>query len=101
MLVPDGVSHFGLDNRHAARFAAAILAFAVSTFVVARLAFCLGFTFFAEYDDEGYVLISLKLFREGRALYNAVYSQYGPFYYEFMDALLSVLHLNVSHDVGR
>jgi hypothetical protein len=39
--------------------------FAVTTAVVALIAYFLIFSFFAEYDDEGYLLISLKLFRQG------------------------------------
>lgn len=88
-------------RRPTARVLVAVLAFSITSWVVAQIAFYLIFSFFAGYDDEGYVLISLKLYREGGALYDAVYSQYGPFYYEFMDALLSLLRQNVTHDVGR
>lgn len=43
----------------------------------------LAFTTFMAYDDEGYVLFSLKLFTEGGGLYERVYTQYGPFFYLF------------------
>lgn len=83
------------------RVLAAVLAFSITSWVVAQIAFFLIFSFFVGYDDEGYLLISLKLFRQGHALYDAVYSQYGPFYYVFMEALLSLLRQNVTHDTGR
>jgi hypothetical protein len=79
----------------------AVAAFGVTTAVVAALAYLLIFSFSAEYDDEGYLLITLKMFGQGQALYDGVFSQYGPFYYAFMDGLRSVLRLEWSHDVGR
>ena len=33
------------------------------------------------YDDEGYVLVSLKNYSAHGGLYASVYSQYGPFFY--------------------
>lgn len=39
----------------------------------------LQFTTFMIYDDEGYVLLSLKHFTEHGGLYDRVYTQYGPF----------------------
>lgn len=84
-----------------AQVASAVAAFGVTTAVVASIAYFQIFSFFAEYDDEGYLLISLKLFRQGQALYDTVFSQYGPFYYAFMDGLRSVLGLEWTHDAGR
>src|SRR5262245_25597384 len=84
-----------------ARVATAVAAFGVTTAVVALLAYFLIFSYFAEYDDEGYLLISLRSFRQGQALYDTVFSQYGPFYYAFMDGLRLVLRLEWTHDVGR
>src|SRR5262245_33156567 len=84
-----------------AQVSSAVAAFGVTTAVVASIAYFQIFSFFAEYDDEGYLLISLKLFRHGQALYDTVFSQYGPFYYAFMDGLRSVLGLEWTHDAGR
>ncbi len=47
----------------------------------------LSFSTFMSYDDEGYVLFSLKDFTEGGGLYSRVYSQYGPFFFLFHQAL--------------
>ena len=45
------------------------------------------FSTFMVYDDEGYVLFSLKTFAEGGGLYERVYSQYGPFFFLFNQGL--------------
>src|SRR4051812_47491197 len=58
------------------------------------------FSTFMLYDDEGYVLLTLKNFIGHGGLYRDVYSQYGPFPYVFY----SVLHLfgvPISHLAGR
>ncbi len=46
------------------------------------------FTTFRFWDDEGYVLISLRNFAAGGHLYSEVYSQYGPVY----NLLFGLLH---------
>ena len=40
------------------------------------------FSEFAPYDDEGTLLVTLKAFVHGDALYREIWSVYGPFYYE-------------------
>ncbi len=45
------------------------------------------FSTFMMYDDEGYVLFSLQEFFHGGGLYERVYSQYGPFFFLFNQAL--------------
>jgi hypothetical protein len=55
--------------------------------VLAFAGYWLLFTTFMVYDDEGYVLISLKHFSEHGGLYHHVYTQYGPFPYLFYDGL--------------
>jgi hypothetical protein len=59
------------------------------------------FTTFMVYDDEGYVLISLKNFAAHGALYDKVYSQYGPFFYVVYDALHQVLGFAWTNTVAR
>lgn len=56
---------------------------------------------FMTYDDEGYVLYSVRMFCEGHPLYSEVFSQYGPAYYLFYRALHAVTGLVYTHDVGR
>ncbi len=58
------------------------------------------FSAFMFYDDEGYVLVSLRNFAEHGGLYRDVYSQYGPLPYALY-ALLHALGLPLTHTVGR
>lgn len=58
------------------------------------------FSAFMYYDDEGYVLISLRNFAEHGGLYRDVYSQYGPFpfvFYQIVQAISGPL----THTGGR
>ena len=48
---------------------------------IIRYVGALAWTGFAGYDDEGYVLASVREFLSGKPLYQAVFSQYGPCYY--------------------
>ena len=59
------------------------------------------FSSFAPYDDEGYVMLSLKTFMAGEPLYDETYSQYGPAYYFLNSWLHRLFHWEVSHDVAR
>jgi hypothetical protein len=56
-------------------------AFAVLAAGLAVIGYWLLFTTFQAYDDEGYVLASLRWFTSGAPLYDAVYTQYGPLPY--------------------
>lgn len=58
------------------------------------------FSTFMFYDDEGYVLISLRNFAEHGRLYREVFSQYGPFPYVVYYAL-HALGLPLTHTVER
>jgi hypothetical protein len=55
----------------------------------------------AEYDDEGYVMISLASYLEGRPLYRETYSQYGPAYYQLQSLVHRCAGIGVSHDATR
>lgn len=59
------------------------------------------FATWSPYDDEGYILVSLKGFADGGQLYDVVFSQYGPFFFELWGGLFSLLGIGVSHDAGR
>ena len=59
------------------------------------------FTSFMLYDDEGYILISLRNFARHGALYDRVYSQYGPFFYAALDTLSRVLGIEWTNNSGR
>lgn len=63
-------------------------------------AYWLLWTTFMVYDDEGYVLWSLRTFAEGGRLYEEVYSQYGPFFFLFNRAL-HVLGVDFTNTAAR
>jgi len=78
--------------------AAAYVAFLV---VAGIVGFFSIYSKFAAYDDEGYVLLSIKQFVAGGSLYNDVYSQYGPFHYELWGGLYALTGRTVTPDTGR
>lgn len=49
--------------------------------LLAALGYGMLWTTFMVYDDEGYVLYSLRTFHEVGGLYEKVFSQYGPFFF--------------------
>ncbi len=59
------------------------------------------FCTFAQYDDEGYVMISLQSFLDGQPLYNQTFTQYGPAYYFLHGGLHRGLSLPITHHVTR
>jgi hypothetical protein len=83
------------------RITVAVLGFAAITVVTALIAHPRMFTGFHDYDDEGYMLTALKAFVNGGHLYDQVFSQYGPFYYEVWGGLFSLFGIDVTHDSGR
>jgi hypothetical protein len=61
----------------------------------------LCFSTFADYDDEGYMMISLRGYQQHGALYDQVFSQYGPAYYQLQSAFHRLTCLPLAHDVAR
>jgi hypothetical protein len=55
--------------------------FALLGLVLALTAKWMLWSTFMMYDDEGYVLTSLKSFSEHGGLYDDIFTQYGPFYF--------------------
>ncbi|HEX4668838.1 MAG TPA: hypothetical protein VH275_02530 [Solirubrobacterales bacterium] len=83
------------------RIAVAIVAFAVVTAVTYLVAHPRMFFGFMAYDDEGYMLTALKGFVNHGNLYDDVFTQYGPFYYEVWGGLFSLFGIPLTHDGGR
>ena len=54
---------------------------AIALILIGVIAYMLLWTTFMVYDDEGYVLYSLRAYAEHGHLYTEVYSQYGPFFF--------------------
>ncbi len=87
--------------REPARRLAAVGAIGVTAAAGLPLAYYAMFSGFREYDDEGYLLLSLRDYARGAALYDAVYSQYGPAYYQLLTALFGALGVGFTHTAGR
>lgn len=59
------------------------------------------FTQFRDYDDEGYIALSIKEFVAGHALYGDVYSQYGPFLHELWGGVFAISGAQVTPTAVR
>ena len=59
------------------------------------------FSVFSTYDDEGYLMMTVKKYLDGGVLYNEVYTQYGPAYYLYKWILNGALAVPVTHDATR
>ncbi|HSI08238.1 MAG: hypothetical protein ACAH89_04245 [Rariglobus sp.] len=59
------------------------------------------FTSFMLYDDEGYVLLTLRNQIEHGGLYDVVYTQYGPFFYAVLGGLSRILDFEWTNTSGR
>lgn len=64
-------------------------------------AYMMIMTTFMVYDDEGFVLISLRNFLAGEALYDPVFSQYGPVPYVYHLVLTLGGSIELTHMFGR
>ena len=51
--------------------------------------------------DEGYLMITIQSFLEGNALYDSIFTHYGPFYYAYEWILHGLLSLPLTHDATR
>jgi hypothetical protein len=91
----------GLWARSWVRLALAGAAFTAVTVVTVLIADPRLHTIFANYDDEGYMLTALQSFIDRGSLYDDVFTQYGPFYYEAWGGLFSIFGIPVDHDSGR
>ena len=76
------------------------LVLALASAVLVAAAAMVMFSTFMFYDDEGYVLLSLRNFAAHGGLYRDVYTQYGPFPFVSYYAL-QALGVPLTHTVGR
>lgn len=88
-------------SRPRIRLGVGLAAFAALTFVTYLIAHPRMFSGYPVYDDEGYMLTALKGFVTHGHLYDHVFTQYGPFYYEAWGGLFSLFGIPVDHDAGR
>lgn len=85
----------------ARRTIARVLAFTAAAALAAPIGYTYMFFGFRPYDDEGYMLVTLKDYLAGRPLVTPFTQLYGPFYYEVMGPLYRLLGLVPGHDNGR
>ena len=67
----------------------------------ALLAHAALFGDFSDYDDEGYMLLSLRSWREGNPLYDDIPTIYGPFYFQSVASLSALLRMPLDNAGGR
>jgi len=71
------------------------------TLVSAVAAYYRAFSSLALYDDEGTMMMTVKRFFEGNALYDQVASVYGPLYYFYEWSAHTLARIPLSHDSVR
>ena len=81
--------------------AVALVAITAVTPLLSRIAYPAMFSRFYSYDDEGYLLVSLRAYMAGEPLYDSVFSQYGPFQYQATSAIFKAASTMPTHDHGR
>ncbi len=80
------------------RAAFSALLWAAAVGLCAAYAYFSIFSRFHSYDDEGFILISLKWFFAGHALYDQVYSCYQPGFYVVHWLIFQLCGAQLSHD---
>jgi hypothetical protein len=73
----------------------------LTTLILGIRAYYWLFSTFSDYDDEGYILISIAQFVRGHALYDEVFTQYGPAYYLLAWLLFKPEVISVNHETAR
>jgi hypothetical protein len=91
----------GFDVSHAQIEKLAPLVYLAVLLASAFAAYWAMFSEFASYDDSGFFIHSIRLFSEGRPLYNQVFTDYGPFSYEVWAAVFGLAGHTISTDSGR
>jgi hypothetical protein len=71
------------------------------TALLAVTAYRYIFSTFDTPDDEGYLIVTLRSFAEGNALYDSVYSQYGPGFYTLVGGAMKLLGIAFTSDGAR
>ena len=89
------------SNRAAVWLSSRSCATAVVLFALTWFGHRLVFAQFQDYDDEGYLLVTVQQFLQGLPLYDQVYTQYGPAYYLWQQILHTLLGIPVTHDATR
>lgn len=92
----------GLPGRGALSGGAGVaLGLALASALCVPLAYFAMFSGFRAYDDEGYLLVTLRYYARGAVLYDQLYAKYGPAYFQGMTTLFGALNLPYTHMSGR
>lgn len=59
------------------------------------------FSQFRIYDDEGYFLMALRAYQADQGLYDRIDTSYGPFYFQAVAGLFSLLHVPLDNVSAR
>jgi hypothetical protein len=103
-MVDHRVAEFNTNNPWWRRFQTCVRAAILMVCIAAGLALVFGYALvqvgmhFSDYDDEGFMLLTLKQYMGGAALYDGMYTEYGPFYYVAHSTLLKLASWPVDHD---
>lgn len=76
-------------------FAGAAVALFALRFTIAT------FSEFSSWDDEGYILLTLRDYLSGLPIYSGFYTQYGPVAYQFSSIVYRVLNIQPVNDSVR
>lgn len=79
----------------------AVAALGLALGLLGALSYFQVFSTFAPYDDEGYLMLVLRHFLKGHALYDQVWTLYGPIYFGYKWLLHGLLGLPLTDDVVR
>lgn len=88
----------GCDRRNAVAF---LLTGVGCSAVVAVVLFLSVFGEFGFGDDDGYVMLSVRVYLQGAALYRELYTQYGPLFFQWHAVLHRLLGISLDHDSTR
>jgi hypothetical protein len=78
-----------------------LTAFAVVFLACLAYAYAATVSMFRWYDDEGFVLLTLRQWLSGVPLYDGLYTEYGPFYYLAYGGLFRTAGVLPTHDAMR
>jgi hypothetical protein len=97
VLVASGESETRLRRIIGWKVAAGVTLAAVILGPLILFCYSLMFAHFKDYDDEGYMLLSVKHFLNGWPLYDEIVTFYGPAYYLFSQTAFAFLKLDHDH----
>lgn len=79
----------------------ASLLFVLTFLGLGAVGYWMLFSYFPGYDDEGYILLSARNYSSHGALYDSVYSQYGPAFYDLTDLFRRIVRSSIDNSSAR